>query len=317
MNRKVFPAFFFLVLICFGVIATTKAQQATVTARLDGAQIVVGDRARLFIEAQQPGGTNLAWAAIPDTFNSLEVVERGPIDTVAQNGLTVYKQRLLITGFASGLFKIPSFTFTAIPQGGSAYTVNTDSFALSVSTVPVDTTQAFKPIKGIMAVKGSWLDYIWYILLGAAFVAVITAVVFSFRKGKKIIPVATAPQKTLQQKTLEQLQELEQQQLWQKVRVKEYYIALTDILRVYLEARFKVKAMEQTTDELLEQAQRSRELVGHTSTLATILQTADLAKFAKAQPLPAEHTAAMELTKQFVQVTPSLPQNPETITTSS
>lgn len=314
MSKNSFLAFCFCLVGCLNI---AQAQQATVTARLDGAQIVVGDHARLFIETQQPQGTTLSWAVIPDTFNSLEVVERGKIDTLSQNGLTVYKQRFLITGFDSGLFKIPSFTFTAIPQGGSPYTVNTDSFALSVSTVPVDTTQPFRPIKGIMAVKGSWLDYLPYILLGAALLGIILGIIIYLKKRRKPVPPAPkAPVETLQQKTLRQLNELEKQELWQKGKVKEYYIALTDILRIYLEERFRIHAMEQTTDELLEQAYRHTDLSRYSSELATILRTADLAKFAKAQPLPVEHTQAMELTIELVRNTPSLPQNPASTPTS-
>lgn len=299
------------VLIIFFPIMVSAQQQATLTTRLDGAQLVVGDQARLFLELQQPAGTRIDWAKIPDTFNSLEVVERGRIDTLSQNGLTVYKQRLLITGFDSGAFTIPSFQFTATPDAGQPYTLQSDSFQLGITTVAVDTTKPFRPIKDIVAVPASWLDYLPYILLGAVLAGVIIGIIIYLKKRKKPEPKpAFIPGETLQQRTLRLLRELDEQQIWQRGQVKEYYVALTDILRQYLEARFKIMAMEQTTDELLEQANRHTVLVRHREQLSQILRTADLAKFAKAQPLPAEHVQAMELTQSFVIQTPQ-PEEPK------
>ena len=109
------------------------------------------------------------------------------------------------------------------------------------------------------------------------------------------------PSESLQEKTLRQLTELDMRQLWQKNQVKEYYVELTDIVRNYVEMRFQTPALELTTDELLYKVQIHRELQPHYALLSSILHTADLAKFAKAQPLPQEHMDAMEKAKQFVE----------------
>src|SRR5690606_35255576 len=148
-------------LIATGFSAT--AQDAKVTARIDAARITVGDQARLFIEVQNnPATGKLQWASIPDTFNNLEIVEKGNIDTVTQGNTVTYKQRLLITGFDSGAYTIPAFMFPVIPNQGNTYAIQTDSFRLEVSTVAVDTTKPFRGIKDIMYVKSTWKDYIWY-----------------------------------------------------------------------------------------------------------------------------------------------------------
>ncbi len=255
----------------------------------------------VFRGENNPATGRLEWASIPDTFNNLEIVERGKIDTVKTGGYTTYKQRLIITGFDSGLFKVPSFVFPIIATSGTPYTVQTDSFALLVQTVAVDTTKAFKPIKGIMVVQGSWLDYLWYLIGGFILLLVIIAVVIYFASRKKpVAPKPAGPQETLQERTLRQLAELDAKQMWQKKQVKEYYVELTDIVRSYIESRFNTPAMELTTDELLSQAHQHPELQPHHNILATILTTADLAKFAKAQPLPQEHTDAMQKARELI-----------------
>jgi hypothetical protein len=164
----------------------------------------------------------------------------------------------------------------------------------------VDTTKGFKGIKGIINVKSTWLDYVGYIIGGIIFIVLLVYVILYFLRNKKSAPKPQGPQETLQEYTLRQLTELDARQLWQKNQVKEYYVQLTDILRGYVEARFQTPAMELTTDELLYKIQFNRELQPYQDLLAQILHTADLAKFAKAQPTPPEHTDAMEKTKQFV-----------------
>jgi hypothetical protein len=300
MNKQAgIVVFLFALLASLGAIA----QETKVSARMDAAKIVVGDQARLFIDvAHNPASGTLEWAAIPDTFNSLEVVERGKIDTVKQGATITYRQRLLITGFDSGMFKVPSFMFAVIPPTGEAYGIASDSFQLLVETVPVDTTKAFKPIKDVMDVKGSWRDYIWLIIGAAVFIALLVFIVAYFVKNKKVaIPKPAGPVETLQERTLRLLAELDTKQLWQKKQVKEYYVQLTDIVRNYIEERFHTPALELTTDELLYKVQHHRELQPYHGLLSGILYTADLAKFAKAEPLPQEHMAAMDNAKKLVE----------------
>ena len=59
--------------------------------------------------------------------------------------------------------------------------------------------------------------------------------------------------------------------------------------------------MELTTDDLLAKASTNREMIPYSSILSSILSIADMAKFAKAQLSPIEHTEAMENTRRFVQ----------------
>ena len=271
-------------------------------ARLDASQIVIGDQARLFIEVQHnPSLSRLQWAVYPDSFNNLEIVEKGKIDTIKQGDLVTYRQRLLITGFDSGVFKIPAFKFVLIPAKDTPYIIQTDSFNLLVQTVAVDTTKGFKGIKGIVYVKSNWRDYIWYIAGGAALVLLIIGLIIYFiKKKKQPKPIPEGPKETLQQTTLRLLVALESKQLWQKKQVKEYYVELTDIVRDYIEKRFNTQAMELTTDELLDKVQLHKELMQYHSMLSDILHTADLAKFAKAQPLPEEHVDTMDKAKNFV-----------------
>ena len=309
-SRHSYLLCFALLLACFHA----QAQDVKVGARIDAAQIMVGDQTRLFIEAQHnPATSQLTWATIPDTFNSLEVVEKGKIDTIKNGNVVTYKQRLLITGFDSGMFVIPRLIFPVKPSAGAAYTIHTDSVKLLVQTVPVDTTKGYKDIKGIKTVKASWLDYIWYIVGAVIAIVLIAAIIIYFLRNKKNAPpviVPSAPPEPLHVKALRQLDELEKRKLWEHNQPKEYHTELVDILRSYIEARFHVDVMESTSDEILYKAAVHKEMSVHRLLLSNILQIADLAKFAKAQPTPQEHMAAIEYARQFVTATKEKPVAP-------
>lgn len=298
---------------------TSFAQEEKVGARIDAAQITVGDQARLFVEAQHnPATSKLQWAAIPDTFNGLEVVEKGKIDTIKNGNIVTYKQRVLITGFDSGMHVVPRFIFTVLPNSGIPQTLQTDSFPILVQPVAVDTTKPFKGIKDIVGVESSWKDYIGYIIGGILLAVLIAVVIVYLRKRKQLAPapIPEGPKETPNEKALRLLGELEQQKLWENNNPKEYHTQLVDILRIYMEERFGVNVMELTSDEILQKVALHKEMTSHRMLLSNIFYIADLAKFAKAQPTPQEHMAAMDYAKQFIMATKPVvvvePQNPPT-----
>lgn len=302
-SKKIFIAIFIL-LASLGSVMNAGAQ-ASIQTKIDAQQIVLGDQARLFITATiDTTKTRLRWASLPDTFNTLEIVEKGKIDTGRQGATVIYKQRLLVTGFDSGAYLIPRFTFLVQNNNGTVDSLFSDSFRLMVNTVAVDTTKPFKAIKGIVSVETTWLDSLPLIIALLIGIALIVLVVIYFIKNKKLAQLQKAPEKaeTYHEKTLRLLQELDNKQLWQQDKTKDYYTELSEIIRQYIEIRFKTPAMELTTDELLRKAKKHREMTSFRSSLKPLLEAADLAKFAKANPLPEEHIEAMELALNFVRV---------------
>lgn len=288
-----------------------KAPEASASLRADATKLMVGDQARVFLSAQcDPTKSRIAWPQVPDSFGKLEVVEKGKIDTVKQGALAIYTQRLLVSGWDSAEYVIPPFLFNVTPANGAPYTIQTEGLTFQVSTVPVDTTKPFKPIKGILQVETSWLDYIWWFVgAGILLLAIIGYIIWRKTRKKPVVQAPPPPPEPVHEKALRLLASLESESLWQKGEVKEYYVRLTDILRTYIEERFGLPAMERTTDELTAAASHHKELAFQAQRLHTILSTADMAKFARAQPSPTEHISTMQSTRDLIMATiPPPPQ---------
>lgn len=311
MLLRPFAFFSFLIALATGFAASAQSGDASVTAQIDQNKISVGDRAEVVLEARHNAVlSTLQWPAIPDTFNKLEIVERSKIDTLKNGNDAIYRQRLLVTGFDSGAFTIPRFAFGIVPVAGTSAVIMTDSLRLEVTTVPVDTTKPFKPIKDIVAVKSSWLDYIWWIIGGILLIGLALFTIWYFVKHKKTAMPFFGPKESLEEKAERLLATLEKEKLWENDRVKDYYVRLSEIVRGYIQKRFKVPALEQTTDELLTTAKSHSQLAAHTSALSTILPIADLAKFAKGHPTPQEHIATMDAARQLIRAARPMPVTP-------
>ncbi|MFA6150934.1 MAG: hypothetical protein WC716_06430 [Chitinophagaceae bacterium] len=303
MNRKIFISIFSVIISCF--CSEKIIAQTTVSVKTDAQQITVGDQLRYFITATvDTTKAQLRWVNLPDTFNTLELVEKGKIDTSRNGAIVTLKQKLLITGFDSGSFLIPRFSFLSVNKSGIVDSLFTDSFRLLVNTVPVDTTKPFKAIKGVAEVETSWMDNLPLIIALLVGIGLIVWIALYFAKNKKLAQQKreVAREETFHERTLRLLNELDAKQLWQQDKPKDYYTELSEIVRQYIEIRFQTNAMELTTDELLRKAKKHREMAAFSKSLRPLLEAADLAKFAKANPLPEEHIEALELARNFVQV---------------
>jgi len=311
MNRLVKHSYAYFLLPALLATGIAWAQPAA-RSYLENDHIVIGQQVNLVLEVHTGGNSNIRWATFPDTLKSIEVIETGKIDTIRQKDSTTYRQKLLITSFDAGKASIPAFSFLSVTNN-QADTFSTRPLLLTVTTVAVDTTKPFKPIKDIEEVEESsgytqfveHLKSYWKLYAGILLLAgLIIFTVFYFIRNKK---AATAGPKLPPEKPHEKaqrlLRELAAAKLWEQGRVKEYYSALSDIIRNYLEERYGVAAMEQTTDELLALAKNNREVKKVRQELKKILRTADLAKFAKANPLPEEHMQCMDAAHEIIKRT--------------
>jgi len=299
---------FFFTISAFIVYLTGYSQNVAVTAKLDTNAMLIGDHIGLTISFTGPVETQVLWPFIPDTIlDNIQVIGRGKIDTTISpdKQTATYKQFFNLTCFDSGFYNIPSvpFRYRSLPDTNQQMTL-TGQMMLAVHTVPVDTTKSIKPIKGPMKIPITFREMIPWILLGLGTIALVLAIIWYLRKRKKNEPIFRLRPKVVllpHERALQELEKLRVKKLWQGGKVKEYYTELTDILRVYIEGRFIVPALEQTTSEIMDSLKEKHEIQKDSlEKLFRILVTADMVKFAKAKPLPGENEASLESGIDFV-----------------
>ena len=102
------------------------------------------------------------------------------------------------------------------------------------------------------------------------------------------------------------LDELQNRKLWQNGKHKLYYSTLTEILRLYIEGRWSVGALEMTSDEIISALRDVDIKHDSRSNLIAILRTADMVKFAKALPEAEENEQLFTYAYYFVENTKSV-----------
>lgn len=295
--------FHWMILMTFGCHSFSFAQSLIVKAEADTTMIRIGEQVRLRLSAlfSQPSTREIKWPQIGDTItSSIEVVSKSGIDTqTVASGKKIYSQEITITSFDSGYHAIPPFAFTI--KDDTSNIAETEALLLEVQTIPVDTTQAIRDIKGPVDAPFTWKEAIPYMIIAGIVIAAIVLAVYLYKKLRKKKPLEQKPEivRSPDETALEQIQILEKEKLWQNGRIKEYYIRLSDILRIYTEQRFRIPAMEQTSDELLtslrtivKEEQRVK--------LRQILLLSDLVKFAKELPIGTENEISLVNAKEFI-----------------
>jgi hypothetical protein len=284
------------------------AQNVQTEAKLQQYTIRIGDQTKLFLSVHQPANEHVSFPKLTDTIvGKVQVVNAGKADTTKDkndpNSITVI-QNYTITSFDAGTYAIPPFSI-----GTASGILKTNALTLQVATVKVDTAKAIYDIKQPLAVSYTFWDWIkdnWYwIVIGVVVLAVIGGLIWYYRKKpKKEVKVeAPKPKVAPHVLALNQLKELRDKNLWQQGEIKQFHSELTDILREYLEKRYLVKAHEQTTDEILSGLRRKQLDEDEKNMLNKILVLADLVKFAKEKPLPAENEQSINNAIYFVERT--------------
>lgn len=286
------------------------AQVVRVKAHLDSTVISLGDQINCKLQINTPKGYLVFWPQLNDTvISGVEIIKRSKLDTIStEDGKRLeYNQLLTITSFDSGYYALPPFVFTyKIPGDTTLYSIETEAILLSVHTIAVDTTQPIKPIKGPISAPYTLKEALPYIIAGVLLAGLIF-LFFYIRKRRKlakpIIPIPVAPAIPDFEIALRELERLRQEKLWQRGLLKDYHTKLTDIVRQYIFDHFGIAAQEMTSDEIIEKLNRLSISRLAMNKLRDILLLADLVKFAKEQPLPAEHDISMNNAIEFVKTT--------------
>ncbi len=300
-------------LLCVCYSTQLVAQDVKVSAILDTNAIKIGEQTAIELSIQYNVNTGnriqILWPDITDTLRKeVEVVSQSKIDTLIPNKndpfTFVQRKRILITSFDSGYWAMAPFKFIV---NGDDKGVFTDPLLLQVGTVDVDTTLAIKDIKPPFSVNYSWLDWLKdnkYGVIGVlAGILFIGLAIYYLRKMRKKVPppvIEKAIKIPAHIIAFEKLEKLRQEKLWQEGKLKPYYISLTDIVREYIENRFKIPAMEQTTAEILNGFRNVAIDAESKERLRNVLILGDLVKFAKEQPTALENESSMSDTNDFI-----------------
>ena len=233
--------------------------------------------------------------------------------TTQKNGNQVLKENdIQFTYWEEGTHMILS-PIIEYEQNGSLQTIEAkDQIQIQVGSplaqesTPIDSLTV-EPIK---SVREEPIDFVQDILIPASLFILgfllIGGIIYFFVKRANRPKVALPKPKEFVPANviaINQLEDLKGKQLWQKGDIKGYQSELTHIIRAYLENRYKINALEHTTNQIGQDLKKLNLDESLRNEVQNILQVADLVKFAKAEPTDDIHEQFMNKAYEFVETT--------------
>lgn len=287
-----------------------KGQDVTVIAAFDTTSILVGDQVNFSVIVDQPAGLELSLPFFKDSLQrNIEILSGPEIDTseISENKIRI-TEKYLITSFDSGLYRIDP-VYAELTDSGGIKRYYSDYSVLEVARVkltPPDTVTNIFDIVGpyrAPVTLGEILPWVIVAMVACAFAWLLLRFVKKFKGKKKEVigPVNVEPAHIIAFRELEMLRD---EQLWQKGETKKYYTRLAEIIRQYLENRFRIFSLELTTSETLQALVKTGFKKGEQyNKLKSVLTGADLVKFARYRPEPYEHDVCYTDSWDFVAAT--------------
>jgi hypothetical protein len=144
-----------------------------------------------------------------------------------------------------------------------------------------------------------WRPYYWIAGILTALVALGLLVYRLRTRPTRVAPAA--PPLPPHVVAIRALESLRARSLVEHGAFKEFYSSLSDIVRRYLEDRFRVRAPEMTTEEFLLATSRDGRLAAsQRRLLGEFLTESDLVKFARHRPTIADSERAFDAARRFV-----------------
>jgi hypothetical protein len=286
------------------------AQNIQIKSSLDTNMILIGEQTKMSVDFQYPNGADVQFPILKDTIiDKIEILDLS-LDTIPNANFEHYILNYTLTSFDSGYYAIPP---QIIIDNKTGDTILGNPLGFAVNTYKIDSTNAGRffdikePYQAPWTLKEFLDEYLSIILIVLLLIILVIVGLWYLKKREKVVkvePKKVIPKEAAHIIAIRDLTQLKEKKLWQADRTKQYYVELSDIVRAYLENRFKIAALEQTSHEIIESIELGRllnkEQIGD---LKQILSLSDMAKFAKAKPLANENDLALKNAFELVEQT--------------
>jgi hypothetical protein len=202
----------------------------------------------------------------------------------------VHKKWYKLQADIAGSYIIPSQTLSYEADNGTRELKTPQIFIEVKSTLKQgpDALKDIIEIKPLEEVPFNWRPYIWAGCAALVLICLGIGAFIYYQKRKKKAEELKKPAHII---AFEEIEKLKSEHLIEKGIVREYYFRLSDIFRHYIENRFSIPAVEQTTQELLPEIMRLDAMNAPSkSGVRNFLNHSDMVKFAKYVPAEDEVT---------------------------
>lgn len=295
---------FLLLFVTF--ISSVNAQNSLIeiNSSVDTSRITIGDRIKYEISIDYSDSLAIEHPGAGINLGQFEIKDYKIQEPIEKENRIYQKYEYTISVFDTGKFTIPPFPIAYFPKDSmqNYKIIEASAINIFVESILGEGEQELKDVKAPINIP---FDYILLISVIVIILLLGLGGYFGYRfyKAKKdagftIIP--KKPKKPAHEIALAAYNKLKDRDLLKQGLIKEYYTECSEILRVYLEHRFFIVALEETTPEILRELKSQEIVKDNLESLKEILELSDYVKFAKYIPSEDENNAILQNCINFV-----------------
>ncbi len=290
--------------------ASAAPSPVAVHGSVETGPVTIGQRFRYTVEVAAPTGAEIMLAQPTERLGDFDIVDFGDTKPVERDGRTVITRWFQLVGYAPGNYLVKSPPVRYRLPGEELTEAPADETLVEIASLLKRAPNAtdIRDIKPPEEPPIDWRPY--YAIAGA--LAVLALLGFAAQRllRRRRRTAVGPPPRPAHEIAHEELARLRARGLPEQGAFKEYYSALTGIVRGYLEQRFRLRAPEMTTEEFLMVTARGGAALqsSHRALLGDFLGESDLVKFARHHPTLADAERAYGAATRFVDETTEGPR---------
>jgi hypothetical protein len=282
--------------------------------------LTVGDRITLRLEVTHPADSQVILPQVPKQWGPFEVVEQTMPEIVENDdGTTITGKDIVVTLFEPGRYQTPSLVVTHSRADGSQEELGTPVVQLTITSILTDDTELrdLKP-QAELPLPPIWPWVVATILLSIFVLGLLAGLGLWLydrwrrRARLELAPVPIVDTRPPEVIALTELDRIEGLSLPARNEIKEHYSLVDVCLRRYIEGRYQIPALEQTSAELHAAFRKSAIRAEDAAEFMDIFSESDLVKFARYVPHVDNVNNLVNRARQLVHTTtPKVVEVPE------
>ena len=278
-----------------------------VNSVVDTSHITIGDRITYTLSIDHVDTMRVEKPGEGVHLGQFEIKDYKIYDPVRQEGRILEKVEYVISVFDTGTFVIPPFPVAYFPTDslGDYKLIEASAITIYVESVIQDEERQLRDVKPPIDIP---YDYFLLFSVISSIILIGALVYLGYRlylkrKETGYFIKTPEPPRPAHEVALEALEELLKKDLLSDGLIKEFYSDISEIIRRYIEGRYFIPALEETSREILVEL-NGQDISGEMLLKAKeSLELSDLVKFAKYEPSDEENQNVVSWTREFVEGT--------------
>lgn len=277
-----------------------------IIATLSDTAGLLGDKKRLTVTVEYPGAYDSLGALPPGWNENVHIfstnIEKTPSNEGDKRKSIVYVIEFAV--FETGDIRLSSLDFRFRKKDGKILEISSLPVMLRQGGLVGDDDNDIKDIKAPLSVEGSRSNLPLFLGLLTSLVIVLALIYYFFiyKKGK-LNGRKTIRKEAAHIEAYRALDSLSRENLLAAGQYKQYYIRLSDVMKVYLNRRFDIETIERTTREILSDIRKIDLSRYGRRRIGEFFDECDLVKFAKFIPTGSQAREEIETAYFIVDVT--------------